>query len=423
MGKKISKINLILINAFLVRIIVLICIVVLADMLPAYGLRGNFVEADDYRYEQGAVEYAHSAEGLIDVETFTEIFDSMGDHTGHHLFSLPEFISWSPLWYWIVCILVYITKWRWSIRILNILLVTFSVKFVYKLTQYVYGEKTALLAANLMAYLPYIVLFSCFSYKDCLIMFCTFFLWYFFVKRKYEGSNTWQDYSGVVICTVLLFLTRSGLSFILLGILLVYYYFDKICDVIKDGIRGLKENRRFNKKLVGLAVIFVLVCVLVVLYRAPLMRKFAAYITNDNNFEGLGFGALAKIRSFKDIWKLPLTLTLAILQPIGFDGGIASWGNLISVVNIVMCPVAVGCLLYIIRRDKPDRPCFWFMMLYYMISAVPSVLIFRHLFSVLPIPLIACSDFLSRASAKQRKWWMALSGCLMLAVAAVFVFT
>lgn len=397
-----SKINAVLFSAFIIRIIALICIVLLAEVLPAYGLRGNFVDADDYRYEQGAVEYAHSADGIIDVETFTEIYDSMGDWTGHHLFSLQEFLSWSPLWYWIVCILLYITKWRWSIRILNILLVTFSIKYVYKLTQYVYGERTALLAARLMAYLPYLVIFSCFSYKDCLIMFCTFFLWYFFIKKKYADDPTRAEWFGCAFCILLLLLTRSGLSIVLVCMLLGFFFFDEIVAVVRS-------RRSSKKRITVILLAFVLAGVLAYLFWEPISRKISAYILNTSGYEDLQMGKLVKIRNIREIWKLPFTLALAIMQPIGFVENIGSWADIAGFVNIVMCPIAVGFLLYLIQRDKPDQICFWFMTAYYTVTAISSVLVFRHLFSVLPIPLIGFADFIARGSLEKKKLWAVLS--------------
>lgn len=399
---KLSKINSILVNAFLIRIAMLICIVLLADVLPAYGFMGNSVSYDDYRYEQGAIEYAHSADGIIDLPAFTKIFDSMRDNTGHHTSSLYDFFSWSTLWYWIVCILAYITKWRWSIRILNILLVTLSIKYIYRLTQYIYGKRTALMAAKLMAYLPYTVVFSCFSYKDCFVMFCTFYLWYFFIKKKYVNINTTGERFGCVICTLLLFLTRSGLSVVLISMLLVFSYFDEIVAIVK--------SKRSKKTTLAIAMLsLVLASLMIYLFREPLGRKITGYILDTSGYENLGFGGFVKPRNIRDVWKLPFTLVFAIMQPIGFSEKIGSWTDIISFVNVIMCPIAVGFFLYLIQKKKTDKTCFWFMTAYYMVTAVASVLIFRQLFSVLPIPIIGFADFMTRSGLRRKKSWMALS--------------
>ena len=75
MFKQITEEKRILYEAFLVRIIVLLCVVLLADFLPAYGFIGNTPLYDDYRYEEGAALYAQKAESLIDIDTFREVYE------------------------------------------------------------------------------------------------------------------------------------------------------------------------------------------------------------------------------------------------------------------------------------------------------------------------------------------------------------
>ena len=91
------------------------------------------------------------------------------------------------------------------------------------------------MSAMLLAYLPYPVIFSCFSYKDCFVSLCTFYILYNAVKIKYIHKITSQEILLLIICIISLFLTRSGLSVVLLSMVALYYYFDKIRDCLVEG--------------------------------------------------------------------------------------------------------------------------------------------------------------------------------------------
>ena len=163
--------KIVLISAFCIRVLTLIAIICLGDYVPSLGFIGNTELYDDYRYEEGAVIYAEIAQSLFDVSAFTYAYDELGDWTGHNLDN--PFIS-TPLWYWICCVIVYLTDCRWIIRILNITLSIFTIKILYDICTLIFNKRAAVLSAKIISYFPYFVVFSCFSYKDSLIMFATF---------------------------------------------------------------------------------------------------------------------------------------------------------------------------------------------------------------------------------------------------------
>lgn len=404
MFKQITEEKRILYEAFLVRIIVLLCVVLLADFLPAYGFIGNTPLYDDYRYEEGAALYAQKAESLIDIDTFREVYESMGDWVGYHL---ANPFTGVYLWYWIACILVYVTKCRWSLRLLNIIFMTFTVKYVYEITEYTYGKKAAKIAGRAVAFLPYLVIFSCFSYKDCLVAFCTFYIWLYFVKRKHHVLYTRRELYGLILCMCTMLFVRSGLSIILIVTACGYYYLDRL--------KGKCTPRNMVIMLLAACMIFLLLYK----FRNIIIYKYMAYIGGDFSEEKLGGGALVTIRKVHDIWKLPLAFVFAILNPIHVGGAIQSWSDVAGWLNITLCPIAVGASLNFFKRRKPDNLQFWIMMGYYFISVISSILIFRQLFSLLPIPIISFAGYYANSGFFGKELVLVLSSLLAFFVIAV----
>lgn len=382
----VGDINQILLSAFIVRVIALMIIVTFGDNLPSMGFIDNSELYDDYRYEQGAFLYSRQAKSLIDVETFTSVYDSLDDWTGHNL--AKPFES-TPLWYWLCCIMVYLSKTRWSIRIFNISFFVFSIKVIWKIAKEIYGEETAFLSARLMAYLPYFVIFSCFSYKDILVLFCTFSLFWQAIAIK-KGFFSSKDVIKVLLCVLSMLLMRSGLIIVLLGLLIIYIYIEKI-------------ERKVNKRKILLFPILA-VCGVYGLYRFgdTIMYKFSAYNSGEA-FSELGLGRFVKISSIAHVWKLPLTYFFSVLQPIGLFCKLNSWYGIVSNLNFLMTPIAVGSGLYILKRKKEDKSFFWISLSYYLITAVSSILIFRQLFSLLPIPVLYFSSIYKTSTIKTKR--------------------
>lgn len=366
-----KDINSIIIMAVLVRVITLMVIAILGFRLPALGFIDNSHLYDDYRYEQGAFLYEQQAKTLFDAEAFTAAYDSLEDWTGHNL-SNP--LDSTPLWYWICCILVYVTKTRWSIRVLNIVLFAAAIKVIWKIANEIYGEDAADLAAKLMSFMPYFVIFSCFSYKDVLVMLCTFSLFWKAISLK-KGEFGLLDFGIAILDSAVMLFMRSGLIIVLLGLLLIYLFLNEI---------KLKMKR--------IVVLFLPICVVagtlgIYKFSNVLIYKFVVYNVSYQS-ESLGMGKFLKISGISEMWKLPITYFVSVLQPIQIFSKIDSWYAVICNVNIVMIPIALGSLLYVFIGKKKDKAFFFVTVIYYLITAVSSILIFRQIFSLLPIPVM-----------------------------------
>ena len=119
-------------------------------------------------------------------------------------------------------------------------------------------------------------------------------------------------------------MTRSGLSVVLLSMVALYYYFDKIRDCF--------IKKKINYKTL---ILFICVCAVVViilcLFMDVIIYKFMAYNVKDIEYaEALGLGAYIKIYGINEIWKLPMTYLVAVMQPINFGEKITSWCSLVS---------------------------------------------------------------------------------------------
>ncbi|MCI8288045.1 MAG: hypothetical protein HFH89_10385 [Lachnospiraceae bacterium] len=364
--------------ALFARLAMLIIIAVLAEQIPAYGFIGNTPDYDDFRYEQGAVLYAEQAGNIIDVGAFTRIYDSMGDWTGHHL---ANPLTEGFLWYWIVCAMTYITGWRWWIRIFNIVLSVFITKYIYELSEILFTEKTAKRASLFYAVFPYTVIFSCFSYKDTLVSFCIFFIAVFFAKAKHkEKLNEKQKIMLIIVCLIFVFV-RSGVSEIWIALCMVYYYFE------------IRDRMPF-KRLIVIMVLLTAGIIMTFLTADLILYKFNAYIGGAST-EGLSGGALVKITGIRDIWKLPFTFVFSILQPIGFRGGISSWASIVSSCDILMCPIAISAIMEVVFHRRKDKYLSIVMLTFYLICSISSVLVFRQLYSVWPIPVMYGINYLT----------------------------
>ena len=362
----------------------------------------NTPEYDDFRYEQGAVMYAERAKSIIDVGAFTKIYDSMGDWTGHHL-ARP--LTEGFLWYWIVCTITYLTKWRWWIRILNIFLSVFITKYIYELSEILFTKKVAERASLIYAIFPYTVIFSCFSYKDTLVSFCLFFIISFFAKAKHgEKVTKGQKLKLIIVCLLFIFV-RSGVSEILIGLCLLYYYFE-----IRKTITV--------KKLLVIIVLLAAGMVMAFLTVDLILYKFNAYI-GETSIEELSGGALVKITGIRDIWKLPFNFGFSILQPIRYSGSIESWASLVSRLNILMCPIAIAAIMEIVFHRRKDKYLSISILVFYLICSVSSVLVFRQLYSVWPIPLMYACNYLTNSRLDKKAFVGGTSAILAVAVIIV----
>lgn len=368
-----------------IRIVFLILVILLSTHMEK-GFIASHRDVDDWRYEEGGFYYSQNATSLIDTQTFTEAYGRMDDYTGYNL-NKP--FSSTPLWYWVVCIVMYITKTYWVVRILNIIIAGMSSVVIYNFTKKIYGEKVARLTSKLFALLPYPVLFSLFSYKDHLVLLFTFYLLDTSVYLKYNRRITLPKVLISIVVVLGIMLTRSGLSIILLGVCFVIVF-----------IREINIKNIFNIKMLFLLL---LVIGLSLIFYQDIIHKYNAYSTiNLDTKETNNTISLVLITSIKDLYKVPFTYMFSIINPIGIGNFNNSWFSIVSNINFVMVPIAIGSLLYILTKKKRDKIIFYSLLGYYLISIIMSTGIFRHYYSLLPITFIPFSDYIYRARKEEK---------------------
>mgnify|MGYP000858485095 CR=1 FL=1 len=382
-GKKIF------LTTILVRLFFLILVVLLSTYMEK-GFIASHRDVDDWRYEEGGFYYSQNATSLIDSNTFTEAYGRMNDNTGYNLHR--PFYS-TPLWYWVVCIIMYMTKTYWTVRILNIIIAGISSVVIYNFTKKTYGEKVARLTSKLFALLPYPVLFSLFSYKDHLVLLFTFYLLDVSISLKYTRKIKLKTVLISIFAILGMMLTRSGLSVILLVLCFSIVF---IKDISLKGI--------FNIKILFFLIIGL---VLISIFYQDIIYKFNAYSSiNLDTKEANNTISLVLITNIKDLYKLPLIYMFSIITPIGIGSFDNSWFSVVSNINFIMIPIAIGSLLYIFTKKKRDKIVFYSLLGYYLITIIMSTGIFRHYYSLLPITFITFADYIYRTNRVEKLMWV-----------------
>lgn len=303
---------------------------------------------------------------------------------------------------------VLVSKTRWSILILNILLSVATINYIFEVTYESYDEKSAIIAASLWAFLPYPVIFSCFAYKDSLVAFCLVYLISKFVTAKKNGGFSPKLTIGIILVSLIFLLTRSGISELFICMCLLYYFSDKIHQKIRPRYLFL--------------IFLEIIVVAYVLWKnyGIILEKYQAYVT-PTALENTGLGTLVKVSGVKDIWKLPLAYVFAILQPIGLDFSNISWYEILCAANFVMCPISIAAVFGLKKSIEQNKSLFWLLLIYYLIVISSSILIFRHLFHALPIPIIFASNYLSNITSETALPYGIITVLLLACMFVVFI--
>lgn len=207
----------------------------------------------------------------------------------------------------------------------------------------------------------------------------------------------------MIVCLIFLFV-RSGVSEIWIALCIAYYYFEA-------------KGRIPAKRLIVIMVLLAAGIVMIFLTADLIFYKFNAYIGGAST-EGLSGGALVIITEIRDIWKLPFTFLFSILQPIGFRGGITSWASIVSRCGILMCPVAISAILEVVFHRRKDKYLSIVMLIFYLICSVSSVLVFRQLYSVWPIPMMYGIHYLMNSRLDKKAF---VSGTSVILAMALFI--
>lgn len=388
-------------QALLIRAIFLVAVICSGEKMYS-GFADNTFFYDDYRYEQGAMEYAQTAEHLIDPVAFTSSYWSV--HEWVHLDINP--FKTTLLWNFYCAIIVKLTHCKYSIRLTCILLSSLSIIVIYKFANRLYDEFVATRTAYIMAYLPYFVIFSCFPYKDHLIMLLTFTTLYIALKTRLDKRIDKKSVLVYIISFLILFLLRSGLTVLLVLATLVLAY-------------GQRIKKQMSPKMLLIVVIGIafLIVAFVKSYD-DIIFKSTYYLGRKEGLSGL---SIASIKSIGDIWKLPITYLYSIISPIDLSAPIESWLAIVQHINIIMTPIAVGAFLYFFIH-KDNRDVDFILLAIYLVPAVISIGIFRHYYSALPIPIMYAVSFREKMTYSYFAVWMFSSLIYVIALVIYYCF-
>lgn len=340
---------------FIIRLLVLLFMLFVAvEWTEPYFI------SDDINYERIAREYLDAANRLVDYSAFLRI-------AGGFL---------QPFWPWVMCISSYIFRSIYAGRFLNIVLSTFCIKQVYKLTFNISkNEKTALSAAKLFAFLPVTVLTCCFPIKDIFLTFAVLYCFNIFVELQSDEKITIRKIVFCVALMIGIYFTRGGVTELMLIFLTVY--------VIQRYVKAHNYPAVF--------LIIILFFVAAYFMKDSILQAFQRKVDDYSDYALMDGGSFLRMSSLKQLYKMPFDYFFGTLQPIKTDllkfSDSSWWLNVISYLNISIYPIAIGNFLYIFSKKK--NLFFWLSTLIMYCAVIFLVLgVFRHYLFLIPIEMI-----------------------------------
>ena len=366
----------ILIISISIKILILIIISLLKNG-DIGGYNTNSIESDDIRYEAGAIYYSQNANSIIDVDTFTYAFEQFGDYTGY-----SESFS---LWYWLVCIVTYLFKYTFVLRIINILFSALTAYYIYKLGSILFNKKAGKYALIIYSFNPYFLFFPLFLYKDQFIALIMVQLFYYLYSYFISNKNKYLFY--VLINLGLFSFLRSGFSILLIASVLVLFF-----------IREKEYSNSFNLKhffyLFSISIISVYLATSYFIDNIDIIqRKFIAYIVERQNSESDTI-AMFQISSLSDFYKLPFSFIFALLQPINLTSKILSVSGFVGVINLFGIFLASGNILAFLDKKIRGLNFTKIINTLFIITLITSLGISRHYYFMLPFYVIFLSAYI-----------------------------
>lgn len=394
-GSYLSK-KKICIYAFIVRIIALVCILVFSPQLST-GFSGSTSIQDDVRIIEGAEIYARTAKSVIDVPALESAYDQV--ELAYHDASVME------LDYWLFSIGLYLLGNVALLRLLNILFAVASVFCLYEIANLMYGRRVAEISSLLYALLPYPVFFSCFLYKDQLYT----LVFLLIIRRALKCVNRVKisDYIFLAITLFLSMWIRSGLVVLVL--------FATVVIIFK------RSSFKFNFFKVAL---FAILAGLVLGYIAYLswdkiMLKFTRYVV-EYETEGGGIVDYFTIKSPAEIYRYPFSFLFLLIIPINYVLKVATWYDLVGVLNIIAIPVAIGNFFYLFNFKIKKDYFYWLMQVFYFVAICTSLTIPRHQFFLQPLTMLFFANYY--CNLKNKLIWKASSVSVSMLICLLMIF-
>lgn len=340
---------------FIIRLLVLLFI-----LFVAVEWTDPYFITDDIKYERIAEIYLNYADSLVDYSAFSS--------------AASGFMQ--PFWPWVMCISSYLFRSIYASRFINIILSTFCIHQIYKLTYNISkNEKTALSAAKLFAFLPVTILTCCFPIKDIFLTFAVLYCFNVFVELQSAEKITIRK---IVFCAALMigiYFARGAVTELMLIFLTVYVI------------------QRYAKVHNYTAVFLIIILFFVAAYfmKDSILQTFQHKVDDYSDYALMDGGSFLRMSNIKQLYKMPFAYFFGTLQPIKTDllkfSDSSWWLNVISYLNISIYPVAIGNFLYIFSKKK--NLFFWLSTLIMYCAVIFLVLgVFRHYLFLIPIEMI-----------------------------------
>ena len=343
------------------------------------GFHTNTVLSDDVRYITGALYYAQNAKSIIDVEVFTNAFAQIGDYTGYS--------SDFSLWYWFVCIVVYLFQSVFALRIINILFSALTAYYLYKLGSILFNEKAAKYAAIMYAFNPLFLVFPLYLYKDQLI--ALLIVQMFYCLYAYFKSNKKQYLLAIIAALVIFSTLRTGFVFILAAVVLALFFRRE------KGLRG--SSSLFNYiSAFFMFIISAYVMYFFYIYSFDVIQsKLLAYIV-EREVSSSDTISMFQISSFSDFYKVPFAFIFALLQPINLTSQVSSVSSFIGTINIFGIFLATGNVLAFFDKKIRSLNFTWIVHILFLTTLITSLGIYRHYYFMLPFYVLILSGYIAK---------------------------
>ena len=237
-------------------------------------------------------------------------------------------------------------------------------------------------------------------------MFLTLALLYFALEyRISEKANLRMIIKSIIVALGLLLL-RGGLSAILIVLCLSVAFWNV----------DLQGRKRIILRYVMILLVAGTSVFLLSMSMGDILLKVQYYIT-DRDVSEVGSIGLVTINRVSDLYKIPFTFLFAIVMPLGKITDISSWAGIVGSLNVVMAPIAIGAAIDIFLHKREELVLVGTCLVYYLLSIVSSIGIFRHYYSLLFIPIMLYSHMRHQSGNNIRHLWRigsALYGFLLI---------
>lgn len=366
----------VLIISISLKILILIIISLLKNG-DIGGYNTNSVESDDIRYEKAAIYYSQNARGVIDEGVFVRAYEQFNDYSGY-----AESFS---LWHWFVCIVTYLFKYTFVLRIINILFSVLTAYYIYKLGSILFNKKTGKYALIFYSFNPYFFLFSFFLYKDQFIALIIVQVFYYLYIYFTSNKNKYLIYV-LIVFSPFAFL-RTGFSLILITSVLVLLF--------------IRENEYSNRLKLKKFFYFLPILIIFINFMAfyfidnldIIQKKMFVYVIEREISESNTI-AMFQISDISDFYKIPFSFVFALLQPINLTSKISSVSDFVGVINLFGIFLASGNILALFDKKIRGLNFTWIINALFIITLITSLGISRHYYFMLPFYVIFLSAYI-----------------------------